>query len=102
MDSINRSLDYYTDFTGSDTYVYLLKFNKDVAVSNKEVLTKVKNKFGIYHFELTQLDSRSIKVSSYFLADKSVVEAKAIGNVVDVYSAINNIQDDSLKLLIKE
>jgi hypothetical protein len=102
IDSNKRSLDYYSDFLGSDSYVYYIKFDKEIDIINSDNSFNVKNDFGTYSFEITKTNSKSIKISSFLLIKDKLVEVDSISEVVELYSNVKKCLGKNVKLLLNE
>jgi len=96
-----RHLDYYPDFMGSDTYVYMLKFDKEVELKNETRRVELKNEFGelIYSFE--QLNAKTIKLSSFYAIKQSKLIAKEIDQFCKIQENWLEFNDQELELSLK-
>lgn len=102
MDTENRSLDFYPDFQMRDTYIYFLKFDKDVQLINDFAEIDINNDFGEVKIRISQVDIRSIKISSSFAAIAEKIESEEIDQVKEVYLAIEKIDGHYLKLVMSK
>ncbi len=83
-----RFLNYYSDFIGTDAYVYVIKFDKPVELIIAELGAEVHNEFGDYSFKIEQLDEYQIKLTSFLAVKSRRVFANNIGQVNEVYKTI--------------
>jgi hypothetical protein len=93
-----RFLNYYSDFIGTDAYVYIIKFDKPVELILPELGTEIHNEFGDYSFKTEQIDEFQIKVTSFFAVKSRKINANSIGQVNEIYQTIVNDKFLNFKL----
>ncbi|NPD45799.1 DUF3857 domain-containing protein [Lentimicrobium sp. S6] len=102
IDEDNRKLDYYSDFLCQDSYVYFLKFDKDITLIPEFESVDLKNSFGELKISVEQLGPRNLKVSSNFIVKKGHVKAEDIHDVETIYSKVEELNHYQLKFLINK
>lgn len=100
IDPKSRTLDFYPDFLGSDSYNYVFKFKQEVKLIHSNTPINIKNDFGEYVFTIDQLSNNSIKVSSYLAVMNGKIEADHIENVSEIFSEVKNLAEKSLSLVV--
>ena len=98
LDTTKRVMDFYPDFMGKDTYVYMLQFSKPVKLVEPLQQVKIKNNFGELMIDIVQPDPTHFKVSSYFAITHPKVEVKNIGDVRKIYDEIEKLNSLTLEL----
>ena len=98
----NRILNYYPDFTNTDTYKYYLKFNSNVSVENSADLEKnIIAEWGNYEFIVSQPQPNIILLTSKLNLLKDRIPASEVLTLNQMYSSILNLNKTSLKLKVK-
>ena len=102
IDTNLRKLDFYTDFLGQDVYTYFIKFNKNVELTEGEKQYELENEMGKIKIVFIQIDPNTIKAESYFAINKEKVSAGKIQDVTNMYSAIENLNNHVIQILVKD
>jgi hypothetical protein len=102
MEIDNRSLDFYPDFQGRDTYVYFLKFDQEINLLNDFEEVSIHNSFGELDISMVQMDSKSIKISSSFASISPKIEAQEISTVGEIYQNIEQLNTARIQFLLKK
>ncbi|MFH0895845.1 MAG: DUF3857 domain-containing protein [Bacteroidota bacterium] len=97
-----RFTDYYPDFCGSDTYMYMIQFEQAVKVTGKTQNFHIENAFGTYTFSISQNDPKQIVVSSYFLIKSPRVEKQNFNFVKEIFNAIEKIDLSEIQFEVVE
>jgi hypothetical protein len=97
---VERNLDYYSDFTGSDSYMYQLEFDEEVKLLNPQSMT-VNNDYGEYQFEISQIESHKIMVKSYYALKKSKLLNTEIDELCELQKAIRDSSRDSVQVQVQ-
>jgi len=99
LDTANRHLDYYPDFVSQDAFKYFLKFDKPVTVVNAGDFNKEeKNNFGALKIKIVNAQPDVIMIESKLVVSSEKVEAKNIGDVGRLFSAIEKLNKGKLIL----
>ena len=93
-----RFTDFYADFLGTDTYMYILKFDKPVLLLSPAEEIKIDNGFGNYTYKVDQIDEYQIKLTSFFSVNSNKIKANNIIQVKDIYSGILSNKELVLKV----
>ena len=96
LSSENRALDFYPDFTGSDTYTYYVKFNKNIEIINPFTKVEIENDFGILNIDVTQQDPNTVMITSYFVTKADMIQKDKIAQVKDIYDKIQALNNSFL------
>tara|TARA_R110002049_G_scaffold298444_3_gene488168 strand:- start:1560 stop:2897 length:1338 start_codon:yes stop_codon:yes gene_type:complete len=97
VNSNDRHLDFYSDFRLKDSYVYYFQFDKDVVVSG--ISDKlIENEFGKYEFTLSQLNPRTVKITSYLEIDALLIPSEKILAVESIFNSIVNSNQQKIKV----
>ncbi|MCX6274516.1 MAG: DUF3857 domain-containing protein [Bacteroidetes bacterium] len=97
--SANRHLDYYPDFQFQDSHKYMLKFDKKIQVLNTAELQKtINNGFTEYSIKITQTDESSVMIETSYVVKPEYAPAEHAKDVQDVFDAIKNLNNSSLKI----
>ena len=83
-----RLLDFYSDFTGQDTYSYILDFSQEVKLD--EIDQKVSNNYGEYTIQLSELSPGKYKLDSYLAIKKEKISSEDIQQVCEIYNEIES------------
>ncbi|OFX29719.1 MAG: hypothetical protein A2X08_17435 [Bacteroidetes bacterium GWA2_32_17] len=94
-----RFTSYYSDFMGTDAYVYLIKFDKPIQLILSGAESESHNEFGDYVYKTEQVDEYQIKITSYLSIKAAKVNASNISLVNNIYQSVSN--DKLLTLKIK-
>jgi hypothetical protein len=100
FESDNRFTDFYPDFPGYDSYVYLLDFNQPVTIVFKPEDNTIDNDFAKYTFNIQQSSENQILINSYYLVKSKMVKNLDCLHVKEVYSSIEETQKAILKVSI--
>ncbi len=95
---LKRTTNFYTDFVGKDSYNYLFEFANKVKL-NEEIKKVIKNTLGTYSYNVKQINSNTILISSIFSVKTEFVDAKNINDVFDIYSATNNVSKLNIRIM---
>lgn len=93
-----RELDYYSDFTGTDSYNYFIEFNDTIQLKNP-LKIDVSNEYGQHQVDISQMSSKVVKVSSYNRITAEKISAQKITSAIDIFNSINKIEN--YKLIIE-
>lgn len=92
-----RSLDYYFDFLGSDSYTYMLQFDDSVKLDNPTSITIDHDEIR-YIFEVSQVSPNAVRVVSKQKTLLEKVAAKEYDKVREVFETIQLIENFKVKL----
>ena len=99
MDTLNRHLDFYPDFVSQDAFKYFIKFDKPVTIVNAADFNREeKNSFGALKINIVNAQPDVIMIESKLVVNSEKVEAKNIGEVGRLFSAIENLNQKKLVL----
>ena len=88
LQSETRFLDFYPDFSGTDSWAYMITFNEPVEIVTKPDAINIDTEFGKFVFEIKQLNETQLLVNSYFAVKTLMVKKENISAVEDIYQAI--------------
>ncbi|MDD2963526.1 MAG: hypothetical protein PHQ65_14430 [Bacteroidales bacterium] len=96
-----RFTSYYPDFTGSDSWSFMIKLNQPASLLADLTPVKISNDFGQYSFEIKQLSPTELLVTSYYLVKAPVVAPEKMDQVNQINNAITSGEGHLLKLVRK-
>jgi len=99
MEVDNRSLDFYPDFQGRDTYVYFLKFDQEVQYIDEFEKINLKNDFGELEITISQIDTQSVKITSSFATIAEKIKAEDIQYVGDFFHHLEQLNHYQLQFI---
>ncbi|MCD4664411.1 MAG: hypothetical protein K8R68_04005 [Bacteroidales bacterium] len=97
----HRFTDFYSDFTGCDTYAFMLEFDQPVSFSEAPENIDIDNDFGTYIFNVKQLGENKLLINSYFTIKSHFVEKENIEQVARIFNVIEENNQTILKLTIQ-
>jgi hypothetical protein len=97
LSSANRTTDFYPDFQGSDKYFYMLTFDKNIELIDTPAKINIENKLGTYIFNVQQTDKNKLLVTSFFITKAKVIRAVDIAEVAEIYNAIKEKSEFSIR-----
>ena len=97
-----RYTDFYPDFTGSDSWAYMISFNEPIEVVEEPEVFMIEDEFGKFVFSIKQTGEKHLLINSYFATESYKVESADIQQVKDIYKAILNSRDCKLIIRAKE
>ncbi|NOR86307.1 MAG: hypothetical protein GQ527_01730, partial [Bacteroidales bacterium] len=97
----NRQLDFYPDFYGQDSYVYLIQFDRNVAIVSSVENTEIRNEFGELMIKIEQIKPDVIKISSLFSVTNYKITADKIVLVKDIYNRIEELSNSSIEFVLE-
>jgi hypothetical protein len=86
-----RSISYYPDFKGKDTYSYIVTFNKNIELLKPVENINIDNDFGDFVISFAQNQPNSLIISSYFLTKADKVAPEKISEVKSIFSKIKEL-----------
>ncbi|MCB0807339.1 MAG: hypothetical protein KDC05_16215 [Bacteroidales bacterium] len=95
----SRYTDFYPDFTGSDSWAYMISFNEPLEIVEEPEVFQVENEFGRFVFNIKQTGEKQLLINSYFATESHKVESADIQKVKDIYKAI--LKSGECKLIIR-
>lgn len=98
LETKNRQLDFYPDFTGQDTYRYYIKFNKPITLINSPDKIDLTNTFGKLTINYSQPQPDAILVESYFVTTAEKISPEKINEVSEIYSAIEQLNKSNVQV----
>jgi len=101
LDTNNRQLDFYPDFLGQDSYVYFIKFDKNIKLINSSEID-LKNDFGELIISVEQVNPDAIKISSIFNTNQDKIPADKISLVADIYNKIDDLNSSSIMFIVED
>ncbi len=96
----DRQLDFYPDFCGKDTYMYMIQFDKNIKLVGSTEPVEISNAFGKYSFIVEQISQNTVKITSNFIVLNNIVPVENIDSVKDIYSIIQKSNNDKLFFVI--
>ena len=95
-----RLLDYYPEYSGVDSYTYLVEFDKPVTLVNKDLLEiKMFKDFGSYELYIQQSEPTKILIRSKYSIKKNVIPTNQVKDLEAVNEGVENA--NSLELLLE-
>ena len=91
----NRQMDYYPDFSNRDSYIYFIKFDQEIELSEKFTPITVTTDHINLNIQIDQLDSKSIKIESFF-ALTGIIELDEIQELEKAFSEIAKLNKSTL------
>ncbi len=101
IDSCGRQQDFYPDFPGRDSYVYMIKFDKPVSLLNCIDNIRIDNEFGELIIKTKQQGPDAIRITSFFSTNKRKIAADKISEVTEIYDKIEELDKSSLMLRLE-
>jgi len=104
-DDINsdlRSLNYYPDFVGMDTYTYMLEFEEPVLMEADSDTIDVTNRYGHLSFSASQITDKQILLSCRYSIQSKEVLASEINLVEQINNSISMLNEKSVVFEIPE
>ena len=99
--SISRQTGFYPDFTGSDSYAFMLQFDNPVTLDPTIEEIKLDNEFGIFTFCIKQTGPTHILINSYFLTKQPFIEKSQISSVEEIFKTIENTEKTILNVYLE-
>lgn len=96
-----RFLDYYPDFVGYDNYSYMLEFNKDIDLVNKDCDISIKNDYANLGFNVKQTSDKTILVTCNYSILTRKVEKDNIEQVKAINRAIEELLNKEIIVRLK-
>lgn len=96
FDTTNRQLDFHADFLGKDSYVYYLKFDKNIKLISSFESINIKNEFGELIINVEQVKPNEVKISTYFLIANSLITVDKMKTVKEIYNKIQKMNNSCL------
>ncbi len=97
LNTKKRCLDYYPDFMGKDNFSYLLRFNQAVLLVDS-VDIQIINNFADYRFQIVQRDAQTVLITSSLFLQNERIPAEKIGDVLEIFQAIQRSNTFILRL----
>ncbi len=95
-----RTLPFYPDFKGTDTYNYYLEFDRDVRIEGfKDLPLTVDNEFGIYTFDIKQPNPHTMIIQSSFKTIADRLEANQVNLIAQIYNYVKQLENASLTVV---
>jgi hypothetical protein len=101
LDAEHRFTDFYPDFTGNDTYAFMIEFDQPVSFIDLPESFEIDNDFGTYNFSLKPMSESKLLINSYFLTKTPMVKKEDIDQVANIYNAIEKTQLSKIRISIK-
>ena len=92
-----RTLDYYFDFKGSDSYTYMFQFASAIKLQNPIDII-VNHEEIQYIFALQQINQNTIKLVSIHNVTAQKVDSESYFKIAEVFEAINKQSEYKIKL----
>ena len=96
-----RQTNFYPDFRGHDTYVYMLDFGQSITIKEKPEDNVIDNDFAKYIFNIRQTGESQILINSYFLIKTDMIDKSEVSQVGEIYNAIENVDNSNLIITVK-
>ena len=96
--SENRQTDFYPDFLGSDSFAYMLVFDREVSLESEQKNISIDNEFGIFTFNIKQVSPTRILLNSYFLTKQPQIKASKTSIVEAIYKSIAAAENTILEI----
>lgn len=94
-----RDLPYYADFKGIDIFRYQIIFDQPIKLQNAhELATIINNKFGTYHFKITQANPQTLSLQSEFITRTDRIAPEHIADVAQIFEAIKIIDKQKIRI----
>lgn len=93
IDTLNRQMDFYPDFTGKDSYVYYIQFDKNIKLISPLNNTEIKNEFGDLIIDYTLVGLNAVRITSLFSTKKSKIATDKIKTVSAIYDKISGLNN---------
>ena len=96
LQSKTRFTDFYPDFSGTDSWAYMISFNEPVEIVSKPEDINTDTEFGKFIFGIKQLNETQLLVNSYLSIKSLMVKKENISAVEEVYQAILKSENSSI------
>lgn len=93
FDSTHRYTDFYPDFMGTDTYAYMINFDKPIEIKSKPENINLDNNYGSFSFSVSQPKENQVLIMSYYLIKTIKVEKDNIEEVAEIFKAIETLNN---------
>ena len=99
--SSGRVQPYFADFTGTDSYTYLVRLNRPVSLGAHPQTRYVRNTFGDAVIEVTQTNPTEILITAKQVIKTDMVQAEKAGEVESVHKALGSLDAAFITLIPK-
>lgn len=97
-----RFLDYYSDFSGCDSYSYLLEFDKAIQLISSQDTVAISNSYGNFYFLTKQLSANSILLTCNYNIKAAQISKDSIGLVYSINQAIASLDEKEIVVQVFE
>ncbi len=81
----NRLLDYFPPYAGLDNYSYVLEFDKEISLANKENIdVKIKNDMGSYELSINQVKPNTIILRSKYQINTNHIPVNQVKQLAEI------------------
>ena len=96
--SEHRETDFYPDFLGSDSFAFMLVFDREVSLESEQKNISIENEFGIFTYNIRQVSPTKILLNSYFLTKQPHIKASRTSTVEEIYKSIETTEKTILEI----
>ena len=97
-----RFLDYYSDFIGSDSYSYMLEFDKPIKLISSQDAINVTNNYGHFSFLIKQIGENKILLNCNYNILAKKITKDSIGFVKEINQAISVLDQNEIVFELAE
>ncbi len=91
-----RFLDYYPDFIGSDSYSYLLEFDKPIKLISSLEIKDITNRYGHFCFLTKQIDENKILLTCNYNITTDRIEKDSFNLVKSINQSIATLAQEEI------
>lgn len=91
----NRQMKFYPDFSNRDSYIYFIKFDQEIELSEKFTPITITTDHINLNIQIDQLDSQSIKIESFF-ALTGVIDLDEMQELENAFREISKLNSSTL------
>lgn len=92
---VNRQMDFYSDFSNRDSYLYYIQFDKNVKLQKAVESFEIDNGVVNMVIDVSQISPNSIKLQTYF-AISGMVEIEKMNDLEEVYRRLQELNTSLL------
>jgi hypothetical protein len=100
-DTIYRFTDFYPDFTGSDSYIYQLVFDREIDLSGSDRNISIANDFVSYSLLIQKQSENIILIKSNLSWKSAVVRKEQISQLIKLFKEVDNGKNLVLRIFPK-
>ncbi len=97
VDADQRSLNYFVPYAGIDAFNYIIEFDQEIQLANKENIDqKVVNDCGSYNISANQINPKMISIRAKYIIKSNHIKADSVSDLSDLNRAATRADDEGL------